>query len=224
MNITQKDQDRFFSKFKVGKSSECWEWAARLNNDGYGGFFLDSKGRMAHRVSWTIHRGAIPPGLNVCHKCDNRKCVNPKHLFLGTNRDNTTDAMKKGRMAKGVKSGMAKLTNEDVEEIRNAYLKEVISFKALGARFNVSEATAICVVKRRTWKHVGKPIRIETKKRYWSMGETHPCSKFTETDVIRIRKLYDSGIHPAGIWKQHFPYTSYPSVLSVIRRRSWKHI
>lgn len=82
---------------KVDRTSGCWLWAAGKNNQGYGVCFLDGRRTYVHRLSWELHRGPIPSGLYVCHTCDTPLCLNPDHLFLGTQRDNMADASAKGR-------------------------------------------------------------------------------------------------------------------------------
>jgi hypothetical protein len=90
--------NRFWSKVK--KTDNCWEWQACKNEHGYGILNIGKRGLgkiRAHRLSFIIHKGEIPESLLVCHRCDNPTCVNPEHLFLGTQKDNTQDMIKKGR-------------------------------------------------------------------------------------------------------------------------------
>lgn len=96
--------DRFWRKVRRDQPTGCWEWLAATNSDGYGHFFYEGSVIGAHRVSWMLHHGAIPEGALVCHHCDNPRCVNPAHLFLGTHQDNATDKVVKGRHAWGNKT------------------------------------------------------------------------------------------------------------------------
>ena len=111
------DIDRFFEK--VQKGHKCWKWIAGTRS-GYGAF--RSKGsQYAHRFSWEIHKGKVPRGLHILHRCDNKLCVSPSHLFSGTQQDNVADRVSKGRTARGERSGRSKISSRDVAEIRRLY-------------------------------------------------------------------------------------------------------
>ena len=140
---------------KLPGSNACWEWIGALHPlTGYG--YCGYKGRVqrAHRVSWQIAFGVIPNGLWVLHKCDNRRCVNPKHLFLGNQQDNTDDMVAKGRVAKqfGETNGLAKLTSTKVFEIRAR--AGTVSNTQLANEYGCSRRAISFIVRRETWKHL----------------------------------------------------------------------
>lgn len=144
---------RFWAKVK--KTEECWEWTAALSSTGYGQIGVNRKLIFAHRFSYVLHYGNIPEGLFVLHKCDNPKCVNPDHLFAGTQTDNMQDCSKKGRHAhtstKGEKCGASKLKEKDVIEIRS--MGHMGSYK-LSAIYNVAQCTIRRILARTTWRHI----------------------------------------------------------------------
>jgi hypothetical protein len=89
--------ERFLDKVEMIPEHPCWEWIGTIGNHGYGEITINYNFYLAHRLSWKLHFSEIPKGLYVCHKCDNKTCVNPNHLFLGTDRDNMLDKCRKGR-------------------------------------------------------------------------------------------------------------------------------
>lgn len=137
--------DRFWSKVNKQEEDSCWEWTAALNN-GYGWFFVNGKARNAHRVAAFLSDmiDDIDGGMHVLHKCDNTKCCNPKHLFLGTNADNVADRVKKNRSGHkkmiGQENGMSKLSDVEVRTIRGLYFSSQNSQSKLAKRFNVQQS------------------------------------------------------------------------------------
>ena len=124
-------EGRFWNKVK--KTDGCWEWMGFCNR--YGKFTYEG-GQLAHRYSWLLHKGPIPDDLHVLHRCDNTKCVNPEHLFLGTHDDNMKDKAKKGRAPgfKGESHPLSRFTSEDIEYIRSCSKRSV----ELAAEFNTN--------------------------------------------------------------------------------------
>ena len=151
--------ERFWEKVGIRSPDECWEWAGYCDNNGYGRIGEGGKrGRIliASRLSWELHNGPIPDGLWVLHRCDNPSCVNPGHLFLGTQRDNVLDMYAKGRgnRPRGEAHVCARLTAEAIAEIRSTYMRGSISQRALGQQFGVSNVAISRIVRHKTWAHV----------------------------------------------------------------------
>ncbi len=151
--------ERFWPK--VQKGDGCWEWQAVVSNKGYG-MIAGPGGRFArkltaHRVSWMLHYGDVPDGMCVLHRCDNRRCVRPDHLFLGTLQDNTKDMHAKGRQGPGGPPGeraaTAKLTADQVRAIRSA-CDGGVSRSSLAKEYGVSWQSVAAIVDRRNWRHV----------------------------------------------------------------------
>lgn len=138
----------------VKKTNNCWLWTGGcFKKTGYGAAHKGSKTISAHRLSWEIHNGEIPKSIFVCHSCDNKKCVNPSHLFLGSYLDNIADMVSKGRSLCGEKHSMAKLNNDSVIKIRNLK-KNGITFKQLAKLFKINETHVKRIVYRKLWKHI----------------------------------------------------------------------
>lgn len=144
-----------FEKFVIKNPEGCWGWTGCAANPGYGQFRGNQKLIRAHRASWIIHFGEIPKGMYVCHKCDNKLCSNPEHLFLGTCKDNNLDMLKKGRSPILGKSGSsnpsAKLKESQVQEIR-LLLKTNMSQREIGAMFSISQTAVSVINTKRYWR------------------------------------------------------------------------
>lgn len=150
--------ERFFQK--VDKTNGgCWVWRGAVNNKGYGIFNYCGVTKLAHRVSWEFAKGRIPICMNVLHKCDTPRCVNPEHLFLGTQKDNMQDCSSKNRIHVnwparcGEKHGRSKLTEKQVKEIFRRRTQGEIGTK-LATEFGVSRWTILQIVSGRAWKYL----------------------------------------------------------------------
>ncbi|MBK3333561.1 HNH endonuclease [Burkholderia pseudomallei] len=148
---------RFWSKVDIRGPDDCWEWQAGINSHGYGAFWLDGHTVGAHCVSYVIAKGPIPDGLFVCHRCDNRKCVNPRHFFAGTCADNQQDMASKGRGVdrKGEKHHLARFTEAQIIEMR--CLRGELSQNKIAARFGTTQQTVSKILRGKRWGHLPCP-------------------------------------------------------------------
>jgi hypothetical protein len=156
-------EERFWQRVDRGAGIDgCWGWRGYCDRKGYGRIGVEGQRvALAHRLSWELHFGPIPDGLHVLHHCDNPPCTNPRHLWLGTNADNQADMRAKARDSdKGLFSTerfareghpYAKLTRNDAEEIRAAFVPRRVTRKDLALRFGVSESAIKRVLSRQTW-------------------------------------------------------------------------
>jgi len=143
----QKDlADQFFY---TEAPNGCWLWARAVAKNGYGVLNVRGRSRRAHRVAYETFVGPIPRGLDVCHRCDVRRCVNPAHLFIGTRKDNLRDMSVKGRAS----APAAKLTPTSVRAIRRMQQSDVPN-SLIRRMYGVSAATLSAIRNARTWKHV----------------------------------------------------------------------
>lgn len=153
--------DRFWPKVDAHEPHECWLWRGTRNADGYGMLFNSKTAGprvlSAHRISWRLHHGEIPAGLHVLHRCDNPPCVNPAHLWLGTQADNNRDRDQKGRCGAkgghaapqgGEANGNCKLSDEAVARIRARYAAGDASQQQIAAEFGVGQSQVSRIVRK----------------------------------------------------------------------------
>lgn len=138
--------DRFWSKVDILDRESCWNWIGCVSGFGHGRFNYDGKSMIASRMAWILSGQSIPRGLYVLHKCDNPKCCNTDHLWLGTKKDNTQDMMKKGRQSDSCKT----LTPDAVGSIRQSNK----TGPELASEYGVAYCTIWKVKTRRTWGHI----------------------------------------------------------------------
>ena len=145
-------QERIESKVEKVTESGCWIWMGATQVRGYGEIISNNRKHLAHRASYETFIGPIPKGMYVCHACDNVYCVNPSHLFLGTQKQNLEDMARKKRSTWGERNPMAKLTSKDVEEIREAK-KNGAKTSDLAKQFNVSVSNISSIIRKDRWNY-----------------------------------------------------------------------
>ncbi len=155
--LKQSLRHRLLYSSELDEKSGCLLWKKSVSKKGYGKIHLSNPTRFcrAHRISYEVFIGPIPKGMFVCHKCDNPRCINPDHLFLGTPKDNTADMIKKRRtnflFKRGGKHERAKLTESNVVQIREMALCGY-SQSEIAIKFNVMVGTVSRIIRRKRWQ------------------------------------------------------------------------
>ncbi len=156
-------EKRFWDKVDVKGPDDCWLWTAGMFSSGYGQIRVGGKSRLAHRVSYEIHSGPIPDGMQVNHTCsgrypkgsgENRRCVNPSHLKLGTAKSNSKDRRDDGKTSTGESHGRARLTEEQVLEIRAMHDSGEVTNQEIADAYGVEKSRISKIALRKSWGHV----------------------------------------------------------------------
>lgn len=157
-------EERFWEKVDKRGPDECWEWKARKSQKGYGIIIIDGRDRRTHRISYCLHIGKIPDGMCVCHKCDNPACVNPRHLFIGSIKDNDADRDKKHRNAYGERHGNSKLKDCDIVEMLKMR-KNGMFYKDIAKMFDIDSTNVGLICRGAAWRHVAPLEAVENMKK-----------------------------------------------------------
>jgi hypothetical protein len=160
VNLRTGIEKRFWSL--VIETDSCWNWSGRMTHDGYGLFFVKNANVLAHRLAWTLATGSVPKN-NVCHHCDNPRCVRLDHLFDGTGQENMDDMVRKGRQNKWEKNSHSKLTAEQVKEIRSSYRKGVrgMGTHILSRKYGIAPVNMWKIVTGRYWIGVDAALGVK---------------------------------------------------------------
>jgi len=193
VNDWKKDFSKITTKQDRGYKTECWVWGIKKSKESYGVTRLNGIPIAAHRASWIIHRGKIPSGKFILHRCDVRRCVNPDHLFLGTAKDNADDMIKKGRQKHpaGEDSASSVLCAGQVLAIRHLLEETRENYVSIGKKFKISCNAVRSIATGKTWTHLGPIDPISRQVR-----------KLTSESIGRIKELYRRGASQLEISKE----------------------
>lgn len=201
--------ERFNVKWILNNITGCHEWTACHLPNGYGAIQYEGKKLSAHRVSWQLHNGEIPEGMHVLHKCDNRRCVNPEHLFVGTHQDNMKDRSQKGRAARppqGDKNWAAKLIGSTRTEAKSDWLNSSLIGQEVAKKFGMSAEGMTKAFGPR-----GRP-----------KGENNQTAKLTSDDVKKIRERLAEKETIASIARDFG--VAWPQIKRIKTGEGWSHV
>lgn len=227
LETLQEQKINFWDKVDIRSKDECWPWQAALCR-GYGVFGFRGKNAFkAHRAAWIFTYGEIDEGLLVRHyKCGNRACCNPRHLRLGTAKDNQADTLRMGRVSCGEGHPVAKLRSYDVTAIRHAFLSGKWSVARLAGLFHVHSNAIYDVLSGHSWdtQDAGllQALSIVPARYADSKGENNANCRLCRSDVVSIRHMLRAGKCMLGIARKY--RVSVSTIAAIKQGRVWKDV
>lgn len=200
----------FRERYHIDQNTGCWLWIGGVNSDGYGAWKAHGETR-AHRASWVLHNGVVPPGMHVLHKCDRPNCVNPDHLFLGTHQDNMADLRNKGRAygARGESNYGAKLT----EQQALAIMQDPRACTTIAAEYGITTAMVDKIRNGKSWRHLFAPTWKEQRKSAAgrvTLNDKQRKAIYTDTRTQHvIAKEYGVSQSTISVIKRSHDYVNY---------------
>ncbi len=210
---------RFFSKVNIKGEDECWEWLNCTNSGKYGLFNYQNKPCLSHRISYIIYHESILNNMDVLHRCDNTFCVNPNHLFLGTQIDNMIDRTNKNRgyIPSGEKNKWAKYTWKEIKEIRKDSINGMSAYEICG-KYKIPLTTVYYITNNKSWIDNNYiPFRVYSG---CNKGETNPNSKLTQKNVNDIREKYNNGRKIISLAKEYNVHRM--TISDIVHFKVWK--
>jgi hypothetical protein len=234
---------------KSGGPDACWEWRRGRSTEGYGVFCIARRQFRSNRAALMLTIGSLPDGDGALHKCDNPPCCNPAHLYPGDVRQNVADRDGRGRGACGARCipkrllrgdehpsrvhperrprgeahGNAKLSDEQVVEMRRLYAAGRITADAIASRYSISKDQLGRIVSGRAWRHVGGPVTLpNTRERVRTRGAAHHQAKLTDEAVRELRSRHRQGAAIRALARAHG--LAPATVGAIVRRETWRHV
>lgn len=218
----------FWSRVRILDEQDCWPWLRYRDQDGYGETRFMGKPDKAHRVAYMLWNDLteLEGGVFILHNCDEPSCCNPAHLRAGDHADNMRDRAERGRyVLAGEANNNAKLTEQDVVDIREAYANGTPT-SDLAAAYDLDESTINAIANGSRWGHLPLPEGIDTLSRKAHRGEDHPDAKLTEANVLEIRRRY-ANRNEVKVTQQQLADehdVNQTLISAIVRRTIWTHI
>lgn len=225
-SLTPRQIERFWSNVdQSGGFFACWPWTGYRNTNGYGKLSFYNQVYLAHRVAYVLMT-QDDTTLPLLHSCDNPPCCNPAHLHYGTQAENIAEMAERRRNRRGISHSSAKLTDDDVREIRRLHIDDALGWRRLAGRFGVSGSVINAILAGESWSHVPLPDgwqAITERRPATVRGERNPGAKLSASIVAEMRRCYAAGGVSAAAIARQFGISN-TQAKRILSGQSWKHL